>query len=60
VVVVLYLKNCMPTRIFFVLLFEELTPICPSILGTPSEELLVFHRAPPLVADGGMLTRYGR
>ena len=22
------------------------------------EELLVFHRAPPLVADRGMLTRY--
>jgi len=24
------------------------------------EELLVFHRAPPLVGDRGMLTRYGR
>ena len=23
------------------------------------EELLVFHRAPPLVVDMGMLTRYG-
>ena len=23
------------------------------------EELLVFYRAPPLVADRGMLTRYG-
>jgi len=23
------------------------------------EELPVFHRAPPLVADGGMVTRYG-
>ena len=23
------------------------------------EELLVFRQAPPLVADGGMLTRYG-
>jgi hypothetical protein len=23
------------------------------------EKLLVFHRAPPLVADGAMLTRYG-
>jgi len=23
------------------------------------EELLVFHWAPPLVADRGMLTRYG-
>jgi hypothetical protein len=25
----------------------------------PREELLVFYRAPPLVADRGMLTRYG-
>ena len=25
----------------------------------PREELLVSHRAPPPVADRGMLTRYG-
>jgi hypothetical protein len=30
------------------------------IYNTPREELLVFHWAPPLVADRGMLTRYGR
>ncbi len=29
------------------------------IPSTAREELLVFHRAPPLVADGGTLARYG-
>jgi len=29
-----------------------------SYLRTPREELLVFYRAPPRVADRGMLTRY--
>ena len=28
------------------------------IPSTVREELLVFHRVPPLVADGGTLTRY--
>ena len=29
------------------------------IPSTAREELLVFRRAPPLMADGGTLTRYG-
>jgi hypothetical protein len=44
--------------------FSPISPLIPSIqvslgLLRPREELLVFHRAPPRVADRGKLTRYG-
>jgi hypothetical protein len=34
------------------------SPISP-LVPSAREELLVFHRAPPRVADRGKLTRYG-
>ena len=38
----------------------NVTPIIIHLIRKQTrEELLVFHRAPPQVTDGGMLTRYG-